>query len=66
LNIKSNRDIEKYSKTINSTFVLDRTVFILSLNLENFIEIIEKLYYIYMEKTTKEIKDNSEFIMQMY
>jgi len=38
LKIKSKRDLEKYSKTINSTFVLDENIFILSLNLENLLK----------------------------
>ncbi|MEM5570881.1 hypothetical protein [Aliarcobacter butzleri] len=58
--------LEKYSKTINSTFTLEDILFILDLGLEDFVEDIEKLHTIYIEKTTKELKENSEFILGIY
>lgn len=58
--------LEKYSKTINPSFTLEDILFILNLDLEDFIEEIERLHSIYIEKTTKELKENSEFILEIY
>ncbi|MGJ0361862.1 hypothetical protein [Aliarcobacter cryaerophilus] len=58
--------LEKYSKTIKSTFSEDDILFILNLSLENFVNEIEKLHTIYIEQTTKELKENSEFVLAVY
>ena len=58
--------LEKYSKTIKSTFSEDDILFILNLSLENFVNEIEKLHTIYIEQTAKELKENSEFILNVY
>ena len=58
--------LEKYSKTIKSTFSEDDILFILNLSLENFVEDIEKLHTIYIEQTAKELKENSEFVLSIY
>ena len=58
--------LEKYSKTIKSTFSEDDILFILNLSLENFINEIEKLHTIYIEQTAKELKENSEFVLAVY
>lgn len=58
--------LEKYSKTIKSSFSEDDILFILNLSLENFIEDIEKLHTIYIEQTAKELKENSEFVLSIY
>lgn len=58
--------LEKYSKTINPNFSLDDILFILNLSLDNFVEDIEKLHTIYIEQTTKELKENSEFVLSIY
>ncbi|MFV7789570.1 hypothetical protein ACNO6Z_01820 [Aliarcobacter lanthieri] len=58
--------LEKYSKTINSSFTFEDILFILELDLENFVEEIEKLHTIYIEKTSKELNQNSEFILNIY
>ena len=58
--------LEKYSKTIKSTFSEDDILFILNLSLENFVNEIEKLHTIYIEQTAKELKENSEFVLAVY
>ena len=58
--------LEKYSKTIKSTFSEDDILFILNLSLENFVNEIEKLDTIYIEQTAKELKENSEFVLNVY
>ncbi|TLT07020.1 hypothetical protein FE243_06765 [Aliarcobacter thereius] len=58
--------LEKYSKTIKSTFSEDDILFILNLSLENFVNDIEKLHTIYIEQTAKELKENSEFVLSIY
>ena len=58
--------LEKYSKTIKSTFSEDDILFILNLSLENFVNEIEKLHTIYIEQTAKELKENSEFVLTVY
>ena len=58
--------LEKYSKTIKSTFSEDDILFILNLSLENFVNEIEKLHTIYIEQTAKELKENSEFVLSIY
>ncbi|MFW3343319.1 hypothetical protein [Aliarcobacter butzleri] len=58
--------LEKYSKTINPSFTMEDIFFILDLNLEDFIEEIEKLHTIYIEQTSKNLKENSEFILSIY
>ncbi|OCL86442.1 hypothetical protein AAX26_01575 [Aliarcobacter thereius] len=58
--------LEKYSKTIKSTFSEDDILFILNLSLENFVNDIEKLHTIYIEQTAKELKENSEFVLNIY
>ena len=58
--------LEKYSKTIKSTFSEDDVLFILNLSLENFVNEIEKLHTIYIEQTAKELKENSEFVLAVY
>ena len=58
--------LEKYSKTIKSTFNEDDILFILNLSLENFVNEIEKLHTIYIEQTAKELKENSEFVLAVY
>lgn len=58
--------LEKYSKTINPNFSLDDILFILNLSLDNFVEDIEKLHTIYIEQTTKELRENSEFVLSIY
>lgn len=58
--------LEKYSKTIKSDFLISEIEFILDLNLENYLEDIEKLHTIYIEQTLKEMKQNSEFILSIY
>ncbi|OCL82491.1 hypothetical protein [Arcobacter porcinus] len=63
---ETNIVLEKYSKTIKSTFSEDDILFILKLNLENFVDEIEKLHTIYIEQTAKELKENSEFVLSIY
>lgn len=58
--------LEKYSKTIKSDFTTAEIEFILELNLENYLEDIEKLHMIYIEQTLKEMKQNSEFVLKVY
>ncbi|WP_418184919.1 hypothetical protein ACNSOS_08245 [Aliarcobacter vitoriensis] len=58
--------LEKYSKTLNPNFSINDILFILDLNLEDFIEEIEKLHTIYIEQTSKNLKENSEFILNIY
>ncbi|RBQ32647.1 hypothetical protein CRU92_02730 [Arcobacter sp. FW59] len=58
--------LEKYSKTIKTIFTFEDILFILDLDLENFVEEIEKLHTIYIEKTSKELNQNSEFILNIY
>ncbi len=58
--------LEKYSKNLNFDFLLDEIEYILELNLENHLENIEKLHTIYIEQTSKELKENSEFILSIY
>ena len=58
--------LEKYSKTINFSFSTEKIEYILKLNLENYLENIEKLHTIYIEQTSKELKENSEFILSIY
>jgi hypothetical protein len=58
--------LEKYSKTIKSDFATAEIEFILELNLENYLEDIEKLHTIYIEQTLKEMKQNSEFVLGIY
>lgn len=58
--------LEKYSKTIISDFSLEDIEFILNLNLENNLDDIEKLHTIYIEQTSKDLKQNSEFILGIY
>lgn len=58
--------LEKYSKTLNFDFLLEEIEYILKLNLENHLENIEKLHTIYIEQTSKELKENSEFILSIY
>jgi DNA-binding transcriptional MerR regulator len=58
--------LEKYSKNLNFDFLLDEIEYILDLNLENHLENIEKLHTIYIEQTSKELKENSEFILSIY
>lgn len=38
----------------------------MDLTLEDFIEEIEKLHTIYIEQTSKNLKENSEFILSIY
>ena len=63
---ETNIVLEKYSKTIKSTFSEDDILFILNLSLENFVNEIEKLHTIYIEQTAKELKENSEFVLAVY
>ena len=63
---ETNIVLEKYSKTIKSTFSEDDILFILNLSLENFVNEIEKLHTIYIEQTAKELKENSEFVLNVY
>lgn len=63
---ETNIVLEKYSKTIKSTFSEDDILFILNLSLENFVNEIEKLHTIYIEQTAKELKENSEFVLSIY
>ncbi len=58
--------LEKYSKTIKSSFSEDDILFILNLSLEVFVNDIEKLHTIYIEQTAKELKENSEFVLNIY
>ena len=58
--------LEKYSKTINFSFSTEKIEYVLKLNLENYLENIEKLHAIYIEQTSKELKQNSEFILSIY
>lgn len=58
--------LEKYSRTIKCSFDEDDILFILNLTLENFIDDIEKLHTIYIEQTSKELKEKSEFILSIY
>ena len=58
--------LEKYSKNLNFDFLVDEIEYILDLNLENHLENIEKLHTIYIEQTSKELKEKSEFIMSIY
>lgn len=58
--------LEKYSKNLNFDFLVDEIEYILELNLENYLENIEKLHTIYIEETSKELKENSEFILSIY
>ncbi|CAM3897285.1 hypothetical protein [Arcobacter cloacae] len=58
--------LEKYSRTIKCSFDEDDILFILNLTLENFIDDIERLHTIYIEQTSKELKEKSEFILSIY
>jgi hypothetical protein len=58
--------LEKYSKTIINNFSLEDIEYILNLNLENYLEDIEKLHTIYIEQTSKDLRQNSEFILSIY
>lgn len=58
--------LEKYSKTIVSDFKLEDIEYILNLDLENYLEEIEKLHTIYIEKSSKDLKQNSEFVLSIY
>lgn len=58
--------LEKYSKTIKSNFTINEIIFILTLDLENYIDDIENLHTIYVEKTTNDLKENSVFILDIY
>ena len=58
--------LEKYSKTIKSTFSEDDILFILNLSLENHVDEIEKIHTIYIEQTAKELQENSEFVLNIY
>lgn len=58
--------LEKYSKTIISDFLVENIEYILNLNLENHLEDIEKLHTIYIEQTSKDLKQNSELILSIY
>jgi len=58
--------LEKYSKTITSDFLPDEVEYVLDLNLENYLEDIEKLHTIYIKQTSKDIKLNSEFVLSIY
>ncbi|MGJ0338295.1 hypothetical protein [Aliarcobacter cryaerophilus] len=58
--------LEKYSKSIKSTFTIEDILFILKLNLEDYIDEVEKLHTIYIEKTSKILIRNSEFILDIY
>ena len=58
--------LEKYSKTIKSQFEIEEVEFILDLDLENYLEEIERLHTIYIEQTPKDLKQNSELILTIY
>jgi len=58
--------LEKYSKTIKSQFEIEEVEFILDLDLENYLEEIERLHTIYIEQTSKDLKQNSELILTIY
>ena len=58
--------LEKYSKPIKSQFEIEEVEFILDLDLENYLEEIERLHTIYIEQTSKDLKQNSELILTIY
>ena len=58
--------LEKYSKTIKSQFEIEEVEFILDLDLKNYLEEIERLHTIYIEQTSKDLKQNSELILTIY
>ena len=58
--------LEIYAKTIKEDFTVDEIVFLLDLKLEEHISDIEKLHTIYIEQTSKDIKNKTEFILKIY
>lgn len=58
--------LEKYSKTIVGDFSVEEISYILDLELENRLHQIENLHTIYIEESSKDLKKNSEFILNIY
>lgn len=58
--------LEKYSKTIVSDFLIEDIEYILELKLEEYLDKVEKLHTIYIEQTSNDLKQNSEFILNIY
>jgi hypothetical protein len=58
--------LEKYSKTIVSDFLIEDIEYILELKLEGYLDKVEKLHTIYIEQTSNDLKQNSEFILNIY
>lgn len=61
-----NHILEKYAKTIKEDFTIDEVKFLLELKLEEHISDIEKIHTVYIEQTSKDIKNNTEFILKIY
>lgn len=58
--------LEKYSKTIISDFLIEDIEYILELKLEEYLEKVEKLHSLFIEQTSNDLKQNSEFILSIY
>ncbi|QKE28423.1 hypothetical protein AACT_1244 [Arcobacter acticola] len=58
--------LEKYSKTIISDFLIEDIEYILELKLEEYLDKVEKLHTIYIEQTSNDLKQNSEYILNIY
>lgn len=58
--------LEKYSKTIISDFLIEDIEYILELKLEEYLEKVEKLHSFYIEESSNDLKQNSEFILSIY
>ena len=58
--------LEKYLKTIKSTFLVDEIEYILNFDIEKNFNEIEKLDTSFIQFTSSDIKQNSEFILNIY
>lgn len=58
--------LEKYSKTIRCNFFLEEIEYILNFDIEKNFNEIEKLDTLFIESTSSDIKQNSEFILNIY
>lgn len=58
--------LEKYSKTLKGEFVSEEITYILMQNLENYLENIECLENLFIIKTSKDLKEKSDFILDIY
>ncbi|NWF67334.1 MAG: hypothetical protein HXX81_07710 [Campylobacterales bacterium] len=59
--------IEKYSKSVCADFEIDEIEYVLNVGIENIkVDEIEKLHLIYSQLITKDIKQNGEFVLEIY